>query len=68
MIRLRVKEVAEAKGYNISSLSRAADIGLATMRKIWNKPESSVNTTTLEKIARVLNVDISLLLEYVPDS
>lgn len=67
MIRLRIKEVAEAKGYNMSSLSRATDIGLNTIRRLWNNPESGVNIHTLNRIAEVLQVPISELTENIPD-
>lgn len=68
MIRLRIKEVAEAKGYNISSLSRATDINLNTIRKLWNKPNSGANIHTLNKIAEILQVPLSDLTETIPDA
>ena len=67
MVKLRIKEVAQAKGYTQNSLSRATDISLNTIRKLWNKPYSGVTVETLHKIARVLNVDISELTTYEED-
>jgi DNA-binding Xre family transcriptional regulator len=67
MIRLRVKEVAMSKGYNMSSLSRATDISFTTIKRIWTKPYSGVNINTLSKIAKVLNVSISDLAEEVQE-
>jgi DNA-binding Xre family transcriptional regulator len=67
MIRLRVKEVAMSKGYNMSSLSRATDISFTTIKRIWTKPYSGVNINTLSKIAKVLNVSISELAEEVQE-
>lgn len=67
MVRLRIKEVAQAKGYTQNSLSRATDISLNTIRKLWNKPYSGVTAETLHKIARVLKVDISELTIYEDD-
>ena len=67
MIRLRVKEVAMNKGYNMSSLSRATDISFTTIKRIWTKPYSGVNINTLSKIAKVLNVSISDLAEEVQE-
>ncbi len=67
VIRLRIKEVAQAKGFTQNSLSRATDISLNTIRKLWNKPYSNVTVETLHKIARVLKVDINELTEYEDD-
>jgi DNA-binding Xre family transcriptional regulator len=67
MVRLRIKEVAQAKGYTQNSLSRATDISLNTIRRLWNKPYSGVTAETLHKIARVLKVDISELTTYEDD-
>ena len=62
-VRLRVKEVAQAKGYNMSSLSRAADISFNTVKRIWRNPYSGVTVDTLARIARVLGVSLSDLTE-----
>lgn len=63
MVRIRVKEIAEAKGFTISSLSRRSDISVPTIRKLWRHPETVTTTDTLEKLARVLDVPLSELLE-----
>ena len=67
MLRLRVKEVAEHKGYNMSTLSRAADVPFITVRRVWKNPYYEVKRATLDKIARALNVPTSDLLEDVPE-
>ncbi len=38
MTRLRVKEVAQAKGFTMAKLQRAADINLKTIQAIWHNP------------------------------
>ncbi len=67
MLRLRVKEVAEQKGYNMSSLSRASNISFNTIKRIWQHPFGGANINTLNKIAQTLGVPISELTENVPD-
>ncbi len=67
MLRLRVKEVAESKGWNMSRLSRATDISFTTIKRLWTKPYSGANIDTLVKIAKVLNVQVTELIEEVPD-
>ncbi len=67
MYRLRIREVAERKGYNQSSLSRASDISFTTIRKIWHNPYYEINVVTLHKLARVLQVPTSELIEDVDE-
>jgi DNA-binding Xre family transcriptional regulator len=67
MLRLRIKEVAESKGYNISTLSRAADVPFNTLRRAWKNPYYEIRLTTLHKIAQALGVPTSELLEDVPE-
>lgn len=67
MYRLKVKEVAQDKGYNISSLSRKADVPIVTVRRIWNNPRYQVKLETLERIAKTLGVGVRDLIEDVPD-
>jgi len=66
MLRLRVKEVAQAKGYNMSKLSRATDVSFTTIKRMWTKPYSGATIDTLGKIARVLGVTLGDLTEEVP--
>lgn len=67
MLRLRVKEVAESKGYNMSSLSRASDVSFRTIKRLWKNPYHEANTATLHKIARTLGVPTAELIEDLPD-
>lgn len=68
MVRLRVKEVAQAKGYDMSKLSRATDISFNTIRRLWRYPEQGANIQTLQKIATVLQVTVNDLIEEIPDT
>ncbi len=60
-LRLRVKELAESKGFNISTL------GLNTIRRLWRDPYRSVDFYVLERIAKALEVPATELIEDVPD-
>lgn len=66
MLRLRIKEVAEEKGYNMSSLSRKSDVSFKTVKRLWKDPYQTANTDTLERLATALGVDVRELLETVP--
>lgn len=67
MIRLRVREVAEAKGFNQSSLARRAEIGFTTVKRLFREPHTEVTVGTLDKIAKALGVSIHDLIEEVDD-
>ena len=67
MVRLKVREIAEAKKINMSKLSRMADVNYNTIRAIWDNERKDVTVSTLEKIARALKVDVSELIEVLPD-
>ena len=65
--RLRVKEVAEAMGMSQRKLFFRSQVDLKTIQKIYRYPITTVITTeTLDKLARALHVDVSLLVESDP--
>ena len=63
MIRLKVKEVAAAQGMSMRKLAKNAGIAYNTLRTLYRDPYRTVNTATLDKLARALNVDASELIE-----
>jgi DNA-binding Xre family transcriptional regulator len=67
MIRLRVREVAQAKGISMAKLGRMADLNQRTMQAIYNDPYRDVAYSTLVKLAKALDVGITELTEEVPD-
>ncbi|GHO99379.1 hypothetical protein KSF_094270 [Reticulibacter mediterranei] len=66
MAKLKIKEIAEAKGISMSKLHRSADITYRTIRLIYGDPYRDINLSTLEKIARALGVSICDLIEEQP--
>jgi DNA-binding Xre family transcriptional regulator len=52
---------------NMSKLSRMSDVNYNTIRAIWDNEKKDVNVSTLEKIARALKVELSELIEVLPD-
>lgn len=67
MIRLRVKEIAQANGISQGKLSRMSDVDENTIKRMYRNPHANVNTDTLNKLARALGVSIHDLIEEVPD-
>jgi DNA-binding Xre family transcriptional regulator len=68
MVRLKVKEIAVAKGFSQRQISIRTGIDINAVRRIFRYPiGTNVKVDTLDKIARVLEVDVSELIESVPD-
>ncbi len=67
MLRLRVKEVAEEKGLSRTKLSQRSEVSYSVVKDIFNNPYRSLNTDTLQRLARVLGVPVTELIEDVPD-
>lgn len=68
MVRLKVREIAESKGINMSKLSRIADVSYNTTQALFHNPQHDVSIYILERIAKALNVKICDLIEETPDS
>ena len=62
MLRLRVSEIAEAKGINRSQLQLRSGVTLPLLTRYWNNKTTEVKLDALERIARVLEVDPGDLL------
>jgi DNA-binding Xre family transcriptional regulator len=67
VLRLRVKEVAEAKGISMTKLSHRTEISYNTIKSLFRNPYRTVNTDTLVRIARVLEVPVTELIEEIPN-
>jgi DNA-binding Xre family transcriptional regulator len=68
MIRLRVKEIAQAKGISQGKLSRMSDVDDNTIKRIYRNPTAIVSTETINKLAKALEVSTMELMEDVSDT
>ena len=67
MIRLRIKEIAKAKGFSQGELSRRANIDENTLKRIYRNPLAIITTETLDKLAKALGVSATELIASIPD-
>lgn len=67
MYRLKIREIAERQGLSRNRLSHLAIVDIKVIRRIFNNPQESISLPTLDRIAQALHVDISELIESVPD-
>ena len=68
MLRLRVKEIAEAKGMSIAKLARKADLDNRTVYRIVHDPFAEITTVTLGRLAEALEVSVKDLVEDAPSA
>jgi DNA-binding Xre family transcriptional regulator len=63
LVRLKVKEVANAKGISQRQLFLRSGVDIKTLQKIYKDPYTNITVETLGRIAEVLDVDVSELIE-----
>ncbi len=67
MTTLRVKELAETRGWNISQLARKAKITYPTALGLWHDKAEQFQRKTLDRVAVALGVTVSDLFAGQPD-
>ncbi len=75
-VRLRVRELAEARGLNISTFQREANLGMSTARRLWHNtstgnphgpPLRRLDYDSLEVLCRFFGVTPNEVIEIVPE-
>lgn len=61
MAFLRVRELAEAQGLNITTLGRKAELAYGTTHQLWHDKADQLNRRTLIRVARALGVKVGEL-------
>ena len=67
MTTLRIRELAEAKGLNISQLARRANLAYTSAHALWHDTMTQLDRRTLDRVALVLGVTVSDLFTGEPD-
>ena len=65
-VRLKIKEYAQARGLSQRKLFFRSEVDVKTLQRVYRDPYAVVTTETLDKLARALSVDASLLVESDP--
>jgi transcriptional regulator with XRE-family HTH domain len=61
--KLRIREIAEQKGFDAAKLARKADMSYGTVWSLWNDPyRLNVPVKTLIRLAEVLEVEVAALI------
>lgn len=56
---LRIREIAEQEGLNITTLSRKAELAYSTAFALWKGDVAQLNIRTLDRIAKALDVTVA---------
>jgi lambda repressor-like predicted transcriptional regulator len=67
MLRLRVKEVAQAQKLSMNLLSHRSEVSYNVIKDCYRNPYRPMSTETINKIAKALNVPSTDLLEDVSE-
>ena len=62
MARLKLREIAEQQGFNMSQLQRKSGLTLGMIRRYWRNETKEVNLEALDTLATLLGVKPGQLL------
>lgn len=68
MIRLKIKEVAKEKKVSQRQLIIRSGLDQRVVVRVMHNDLENIELRTLDKLAKVLGVDASTLIESVPDN
>ncbi len=64
MARLRLKELAEERGLNMSQLQRRSGLTMGMVRRYWLNETGEVSLEALDRLAALLDVNPGELLVH----
>lgn len=67
MIRLKIKEYAEAAGISQGGLARRANVDENTLKRIYRDPFVSISLYTLDKFSSALGIPAEELIETIQE-
>ncbi len=67
MTHLRIRELAEGQGLNITTLSRRAELAYTTAHALWHDTPEQLNRRTLDRVALALGVGVGDLFGGKPE-
>jgi putative transcriptional regulator len=67
MIKIKVPELMNKKGWNVSDLMRKANVAYPTARRLSRGQATSISFEVLSSLCEIFEVKVQDVLEYVPD-
>ncbi len=66
-LKLKIREVAEARGWNAPRVARRADLGTMTVYNLWDGTTQDPGLLTMLRIAAVIGVPVTDLYEVIAE-
>ena len=67
MIKVKVPELMNTKGWNVSDLMRKANVAYKTAYRLSKGMGDSISFEVLNSLCAVFDVQVKDVLEYIPD-
>ncbi len=67
MVRLRLRELAQARGLNMSQVQRKTGLTMGMVRRYWYNQTTQVDLLALDALARLLEVPPGTFFTDAPD-
>ena len=67
MIKVKVPELMNAKGWSVSDLMRNAKVAYKTAHRLSRGSGDSISFDVLNSLCELFEVQVKDILEYVPD-
>ena len=67
MIKVKVPELMNSKGWNVSDLMQKANVAYKTAYRLSKGMGDSISFEVLNSLCEVFGVQVKDILEYIPD-
>ena len=64
---VRVKEIAQKKGFTMDSLARKSDVRFGTLQAIWQKRVTDPSFSTVIALAKAMDLSTDAFIAYIDD-
>ena len=68
MLKVKIREIADAKNISRTQIAKRSGLDYKTVQRLWNDPYKNVDLVTLDRLCVGLDVDPGELLERVKDA
>lgn len=67
MIRVKVPELMNEKGWTVSDLMRKANVAYPTARRLSRGQAESISFEVLNSLCKIFDARVQDILEYIPE-
>lgn len=67
MIKIKVRELMNENGWNVSDLTRKANVAYTTAHRLATGSGDSISFEVLNSLCEIFDVEVEDILEYIPE-